>query len=1223
MKLRTCGFVLLAAWTAVCCKVSDGRDPALRAERLGERIAGLLEAGRYAEAVPLAAELVENQERLFGTEDVETAYCLNVLGHLLSKAGRAESAVPHHSRALRIFQQTLGAEDPAVVDTLGALGFAWLLAGKPETAEPYLDRNLELSLAVYGPEHPRTADSLNNLGYLRAVQARVGEARSYYEQSLKISEKTIGRDHPRTSDVLANLARLLEDEGDLDGARRAYAEVLAIREKTLGSEHPKTARSHGDLGRVLLAQADAAGAWQAYQRAIEIVEGLDPQHPDRTRYLNGLGSVLKAQGDYEGARTLFESALALSRQLRGPEHPDTATGHTNVASVLEQLGELEEAESHYERALGLDRKLFGARHPHTANSLSNLGSVRERRGDFASAGRLYEEALSIREQRLGSGHPDTAITLTNLGHLLKAMGELAGAQRRYQRALAIRTEKLGPKHPKTAASLNNLAAALEARGDLARARELYEQALKIRLEIVGEEHPATAVSLNNLGLIVAAMGDPTLAAAFLSRALAIREEVYGPDHPEVATSLTNLGSLLRFSDEPENERSYLERALAIRLASLGAEHPATALSHHSLGYLLLRLGDLEGSRSHFERAVAIREKVLGPAHPDTASSLLGLAVLEEASGRLERAVALTARAVEIFERWLVPVLEMGSEADKRLFLRTLSGLPHRAVSLHLRSLPASREAARLALTTLLRHKGRALEAAVTGLQRLRRGLIGESEPLLQELAELRALQAALMLRPPTSLDAARLAERLTELGTEIRDREAELAERSAAFRQASEPIRLATLQEALSPDTALVEFFVFEPFDVRAKANPWGRSRYAAYVLRRSGAPAAVDLGETEVIDAAVTSFRLALANPRPDVRERARELDALTMAKVRPLLGEASVLVLAPDGDLNLVPFAALVDSTGSYLIERYRLSYVTSGSDLLVAGPVAEARQPPLIVGAPNFEAVPEFWEGDVGSASRQDDLPESLDPLPGAAAEARAIGRILGLESERVLTGRAATETAVKAARGPRILHLATHGFFLPDLVLPAPITPAPDLLLERAEETRDDVFLRSALALAGFDQRQAGNSADDGVLTALEVIGLDLWGTEIVTLSACETGVGKVRSGQGVFGLRRALILAGAGSQMMTLWKVDDESTRNLMESWYAQIRDGVGRAEALREVQLAFLRGQPLPKAPVARGVRPLAALRNKVDPLTIGTRHPSYWASFILVGESGSLRIHP
>jgi CHAT domain-containing protein len=207
----------------------------------------------------------------------------------------------------------------------------------------------------------------------------------------------------------------------------------------------------------------------------------------------------------------------------------------------------------------------------------------------------------------------------------------------------------------------------------------------------------------------------------------------------------------------------------------------------------------------------------------------------------------------------------------------------------------------------------------------------------------------------------------------------------------------------------------------------------------------------------------------------------------------------------------------------------------------------------------------------------------PIEGTAREANAIRSLF--PDANLLTGVQASEASVKGLTAPRILHLATHGFFLEDA--PASATEAQ---AAATEEGSRNAMLRSGLALAGANTRGAG---DDGILSALEASGLNLWGTKLVVLSACDTGVGVVRNGEGVYGLRRSFLLAGAESLVMSLWPISDRTTRSLMTGYYQNLKHGRGRGESLRQVQLDLLRKQP--------------------------DLHPFYWAAFIQSGEWANL----
>jgi len=319
-------------------------------------------------------------------------------------------------------------------------------------------------------------------------------------------------------------------------------------------------------------------------------------------------------------------------------------------------------------------------------------------------------------------------------------------------------------------------------------------------------------------------------------------------------------------------------------------------------------------------------------------------------------------------------------------------------------------------------------------------------------------------------------------------------------------------------------------------------------------------------------------------------------MRPIRKLLGDTRAVFFSPDGALNLIPIGALMDENGHHLIEDYHVTYLTSGRDLLRLQIEHEAKGIALVLANPDF--------GSTGAKSKQGVSPDRgrrsanitrgalhFDPLPGTAQEAQAIGPLLGTEP---VTRAHATETALKQVHQPSVLHIATHGFFLPDQPEPPkpPFEPGFDRSGPPPAPRTENPLLRSGLALAGANRLQSGS--DDGLLTALEASGLDLWGTQLVVLSACETGVGKVQTGEGVYGLRRALVNAGAETQVMSLWKVDDAATRDLMVDYYRRLQAGEGRSEALRQAQLAMLHSKD--------------------------RRHPYYWASFIVSGDWHNLQ---
>jgi CHAT domain-containing protein/Tfp pilus assembly protein PilF len=830
----------------------------------------------------------------------------------------------------------------------------------------------------------------------------------------------------------------------------------------------------------------------------------------------------------------------------------------------------------------------------------------------AAAGRYEIQAMELRLATEDDRALHEARKLSTEFRRLYLGGRYDEALPLVERVLGIRERALGPEHPDVAQTLNNLAVLYDERGDYAKAELFYQRALTIREKALGPEHPDVGTNLAKLAALYFRMGDDAKPEPLFQRALTIREKAFGPEHPDVAATLTNLAALYTNTGDYARAEPLYQRALIIREKALGPEHPDVGTSLAKLAALYIRMGDDAKPEPLYRRALTIWEKTLRPEHPSIASTLNDLAAFFAAKGDIAQALPLLYRANAVEERNLALNLSIGSERQKLAYLSLFSKRTDFTLSLQSQAAPTSPQALNLAFTTLLRRKARGLDAMADTIATLRRHAAPGDQALFDKLTEYRSRMSALTLKEPDAAtpDAYRTRVKLVEEGIDKLERE--LSSRSAGFRRQSQPVTLAAVQAALPAGSALVEFAVHSLMDPKAEKS--GPPRYLVYLLAGQGEPKSADLGEAALIDSAVDAWRKALRNPnRIDVKQRARAVDERVMRPVRSLLrempGEARRLLIAPDGSLNLIPFAALVDEENRYLIERYSISYLTSGRDLLRLQTAEQSKDAPLIVANPDFGRVaPVTTRGAQRSRISRardrargpiDQTQPFFRPLPGTEDEALAIKALLPKAS--VLRGEQATETALKLARGPQILHIATHGFFINDQATPPTETEGfysgdrlriPDLRLNKWAAYIKNPLLRSGLGLAGVNQNKSGD--DDGVLTALEAAGLDLSGTKLVVLSAGDTGVGEVKNGEGVQGLRRALVLAGSESQVMSLWPVSDVATKDLMIPYYKALRGGEGRSEGLRQVQLQMLRGRK-------------------------DRRHPFFWAAFIQSGEWANL----
>ncbi|MBI4748568.1 MAG: CHAT domain-containing protein [Acidobacteria bacterium] len=1064
-------------------------------------------------------------------------------------------------------------------------------AGKLDQSLPLAQQAVEKSETALDSEHSLLVGSLFVLARIYSGQAKFKQAEPLYLRALAILEKTLGADQLQVATILNHLGSLYQKTGNYPRAEPLFQRELAIWEKSLGPDHPNVAISLNNLGSLYQRTGDYARAEPLLQRALAIrKKSLGPEHLSVAETLNNLAVLYSNKGDYSQAETLYQQSLAIQEKVLGPDHPNVANSLNNLALLYWDKGDYRQAESLYQRTLAIQEKTLGSNDPNVAFSFNNLATLYQNKGDYRQAESLYQRALAIWEKALGPDHPKVGLCLNNLGLLYNTKGDYQRAEPLFQRALAIQEKALGPNHPEVATSLNNLAALYWDKGDRQRAEPLFQQALDIQEKVLGPDHRETARSLNNLGVLYSNKDDYQRAEPLLQRALVIQEKVLGADHPEVAQSFNNLAGVYRGKGDTQKAEFFFKQALAILEKAFGPDHPQPASVLNSLAVLSQIGGDYARAEPLFQRALAIREKTLGLDHPDVAQTLNNLSKLYRDKGDMAQGIQFQIRGNDAVERDLIRNLLSGSENQKILYLKKTSAFTDQTLSLHLQSAPQSVEARQAAFTVLLRRKGRGLDAMASAIETLRQQQTPEVQKLLDDLANLVDQISVLTLKGPGKQKPDEHLAYLKELEAQKEKLEAQISAKSAEYQVQGTPITLENIQPQIPADGMLVEFAFYLPFNPTTRKL--GASRCAVYTLDHLGDIKWADLGEATPIEQAVSAFCRVVSKPKADLAQditpAAQALDKLIMKPVRALVGKSRHLLISPDGMLNLIPFAALMDEKRKFLVETYTLTYLTSGRDLLRLQNGIKNEHPPLIMGNPDYA------DGN-GPQIFGHQFPR-LDRLIGTAAEAQQLKSIFPDAS--VFLGDQATKAVLTQVHRPEFVHIGTHGFFFagdqPDRVADAPsrhLLRSDDASADLEKIQAENPLLRSYLFFAGANH--TGSKNQDGILTALETTTLDLWGTKLVTLSACDTGLGDVKNGDGVYGLRRALVLAGSESQMISLWSVSDQATRELMVDYYTRLKAGEGRSEALRNVQLKMLK--------------------------TPRRQHPFYWASFIQSGEWATL----
>lgn len=662
--------------------------------------------------------------------------------------------------------------------------------------------------------------------------------------------------------------------------------------------------------------------------------------------------------------------------------------------------------------------------------------------------------------------------------------------------------------------------------------------------------------------------------------------------------------------------SLFQRSLTICEKVLGPEHPNTAGSVNNLANVYRDMGDYAHALPLFQRALAVREKVLGPEHPETAGTIYNLAMQYLGAGDYARALLSFQHGLSVGDKALANVFAVASEEQKLKFVQQLQASYFTGLAFIRVYLASDPTALRLGLEWILRRKGIVLTSQARTQQMLATRLHGDELAAWQRLTQHRSELSRLLLINGSPQDPANYRRTVDDLRAAITREEEWLAQRTGVVTQelAQRRVTVQLLAERLPPKSALIEFVSIPDFD--AKKNKWlDTYHYLAFVLTPDAQVTLVDVGEGKKVNTAIWAALVAIADPtfRHNLKAYGSSVDAqladLYTLLLRPLegaLGGCQRLIVSPDGELSKVPFAALRTPDGHYLIEKMTISYVASGRDLLRGDTGEKPTTDLLLVANPAFDDQEVLKKATLDTdAVRAGDYSGRFESLPGTAEEARMIPSLLS-GTQKVLQGKEATESAVRAVSSPRVLHLATHGFFLKDEELAPPEKASSESVLRDARErdnggittvatappkdkaTIVNPMVRSGLALAGANHAKEITTGDDGILTALEVTGMNLYGTDLVVLSACETGLGDVQVGEGVYGLRRAFVLAGAKNLVMSLWAANDKIMLDQMKAFYQGYGKGKTPTVALCEAQLqtiASLREQT--KASIGEPIAPV------------------------------------
>jgi CHAT domain-containing protein/tetratricopeptide (TPR) repeat protein len=1194
-------------------------DEARKAAQQEKELAQLQETGKFADVLPLAEALAKRRAAMQGTDHWEVV--------------NARWKVKALRRVLRQEAQTR--QQWAGIYTAQRQAEALIAKARYKEAQPLREQILAIHRQVLGEDHPDTATSYNNLAATLKGQGRYAEAAEGFGKALATRRQVLGEDHPETATSYNNVAVNIQAQGRYAEATEGFRKALAICRKVLGEDHPNTATSYNNL---------------AYN--------------------------LNAQGRYADAAEGYWKALAIYRKVLGENHPLTAMGYNNVAYNVEVQGRYAEASEGLRKALAIRRKVLGEDHPATAESYHNVAINLHEQGRFAEAAEGLHKALAIRRQVLGEDHPDTAISYNTVAGNLQDQGRYAEAAEGFQKALAICRKVLGEEHPQTARSYNNMASNFQHQGRYPEAAEAYGKALTIRRRVLGVEHPDTAHSYNNAASNLQDQGRYAEAGEGYAKALAIFRQVLGENHPHTATSYNNVAYNLnaqgRYAEAAESYR----KALAIQRQVLGEDHPATALSYHNLAANLHAQGRHAEAEAlwlvdaeHFARnRLQIAASGLGrAAKTGERSPLPFLAAVLARNGKAEAAWQRFEESRgrgtwdDLSARLRRPPAEQAKQAELSARVQRLDHLIEKTLTAKERT-PAQ-EQQRKDLLTQRRQVQDELDAFARHVERT-------YGPVAGQVFERVRIQAAL---PPDTalvgwLDLLGLAKAADPNGEHW----------AVLLRATGAPVWVRL--RGSGPGNSWTEADTRLPADLRAALRtPRAEWQPLAQRLQHQRLEPLAKHLAASADQPAVRHLIVLPAGPLAGVPVEALAdgytvsyaLSGTLHAHLRaqpPLTSQGLLAVADPVFDLPAVTAKPLPQPPGGVLLTmvvpggnaaqaglkpndvllRYQDTDLAGPADLKVLAQAQDTDQRlSVTVWREGRTFQRQIRPGKLGVVFAAEPAPQALTeqrrldrklalaarggedewaPLPGTRLEVEALRRLFGsAPAAKLLVDSQASEQqlydiATKGELGRyRYVHLATHGIM-------------------------DDRFpLRSAVLLArdtlpdSAAQLQNGLPLYDGRLTAEKVLRQWQLHSELVTLSACQTALGKYENGEGYVCFAQALLLAGSRAVVLSQWKVDDAATALLMERFYQNLlgkRDGLSasmpKAQALAEAK-AWLRSLSRAEAlhrtaqltqGVARSKGRLALPRLPALPAAPAETpeappyaHPYYWAAFVLIGD--------
>tara|TARA_B100000700_G_scaffold322520_1_gene424177 strand:+ start:1277 stop:4228 length:2952 start_codon:yes stop_codon:yes gene_type:complete len=853
-------------------------------------------------------------------------------------------------------------------------------------------------------------------------------------------------------------------------------------------------------------------------------------------------------------------ALRKIEELKGIDHPEVADILDYLALISlakfqsNQIDKdiLKSVESYYNRSLKI--RLKENKILKIARSYHDIGYVYSKQGNFRKAEISLLKALEIRENNLNQYDKDLQITILSLAIIYTDLGDYEKAKDLSLRSLAI-SKFRGCTDELCINTLNTLGSIYDYLGQTKKSIDTFHKALSIARQNLDSNNQLLLVVQQNLENLK-------------PESITYKDKIK-PNNKSQLQKYLDKGYGYELENDFQKASIEYEKALLIQENILGVEHPDTARTYIKLALQYWRLEKHKESEFLYNKGLKIIEDRLGKEHIEVLHTLVDYSLVYLSQAQYEKATALLKRAIKLQTLLIQKNVQFMSIDNREAYINKKLGDLYKGI---FTSAHQIKPGAILAMYARLNRHGLLEE-----IQKKQAALTLLSDPQKDIAEEISKVITQMSNTNLTKEKRNNLLSKRNNLESQLYKALPKLQPRIVEVNQ---------IANVLPEKSILIEYQRYLPFDwspsssqavqiEKGMDNPWQAARYVALVLKPNGEVQAIDLGLATSLEEKIQSALVSSEEGLDDAQSLWSEISELVIKPLAQATAGSTTWFISPDAELNRIPFAALSSTHGnSLLIDDIKLRLLTTGRELLDLTKSSKSKNPrSLVVANPSFNYIGNNNNLIANSSSTQqrsgDLTSKKWRPLPGTEQEGKAIARLI---TAQVLTKNKATVLAIQKGEAPKVLHIASHAYFLTD------------------QNKVENPLLRSGIVLAGANHPDA-NPNDDGYLTALEVAKLDWHGTEMVVISGCDSGKGDIKAGEGVYGLRRAIAVAGARSSLLSLWKVDDEATAAFMESFYQRLKTGKGRADALAATQKEF-RNHP-----------------------TFDWRHPYVWAAFQLSGD--------